>query len=248
MRGPVRLQKYLSRAGVASRRAAEGLILAGRVRLNGQPVTQLGVKLDPGRDVVEVDGRRVRPERRVWIAVHKPRGVVSTRRDPQGRATVYDRLPRRFRKLFYVGRLDLDSEGLMLLTNDGDAANRLMHPRFGIERVYEVEVAGRPGLAGLKRIVEGIELEDGVARAVSAEPIGTAASASRLRLTLSEGRKREVRRMLDAIGCPVRRLVRLRYGPVELGDLAPGKSRVLGRGEVERIDAAIRQPRSKPNE
>lgn len=248
MRGPVRLQKYLSRAGVASRRAAEELILAGRVRLNGEPVTQLGVKLDPGRDVVEVDGRPVRLERRLWVAVHKPRGVVSTRRDPQGRDTIYNRLPRRFRRLFHVGRLDMDSEGLVLLTNDGDAAHRLMHPRFGVERVYEVEVEGDPGRAGLKRIVEGIELEDGLARAVAAERIGTAPSTSRLRLTLREGRKRELRRMLDAIGCPVRRLIRLRYGPVELGDLAPGRSRVLGADEVERIDAVVRESRAKRNE
>lgn len=258
MRGPVRLQKYLSRAGIASRRAAEGLILAGRVRLNGQPVTQLGVKLDPERDVVEVDGRKIRLAERLWVAVHKPRGVVSTRKDPQGRGTVYDSLPPRFRRLFHVGRLDLDSEGLMLLTNDGDAAHRLMHPRFGVERVYEVEVEGRPREAHLRRLVEGIQLEDGVARATSAERIRVTASTSRLRLTLREGRKREVRRMMDAIGCPVRRLVRLRYGPIQLGDLAPGCSRVLDRDEVERIGATLndattseppaRAPRSKPNE
>lgn len=252
MRGPVRLQKYLSRAGIASRRAAEGLILAGRVRLNGQPVTQLGVKLDPERDVVEVDGRRIRPDGRLWVAVHKPRGVVSTRKDPQGRGTVYDGLSPRFRRLFHVGRLDLDSEGLMLLTNDGDAAHRLMHPRFGIERVYEVEVQGRPDEAQLARLTEGIQLEDGVARATAAERIDDdAASTSRLRLTLREGRKREVRRMMDAIGCPVRRLIRLRYGPIQLGNLRPGRSRVLGRDEVGRIEAAVRdavhKPRSKPN-
>ncbi|MGH7575042.1 MAG: pseudouridine synthase [Longimicrobiales bacterium] len=240
MGGPLRLQKYLSQAGIASRRAAEQLILAGRVRLNGQLVTELGVKLDPDRDTVEVDGRPVRPERRLWVALHKPRGVVSTRRDTHGRETVYDRLPHRYRRLFHVGRLDRESEGLMLLTNDGDTAHRLMHPRFRVERVYEVEVEGRPPDAQLARLVKGVELDDGTARAVSVERMRETAQTSTLRLTLCEGRKREVRRMLDAIGFPVRRLIRLRYGPVELGGLGPGSWRVLGRDEVERIDAAVR--------
>lgn len=245
MSGLVRLQKYLSQAGIASRRAGEELILAGRVWVNGRVVSELGTKVDPAADVVQVDGRRVQPASRLWIAVHKPRGVVSTRRDPQGRRTVYDGLPRRFRALFHVGRLDLDSEGLMLLTNDGDGAHRLLHPRHGIERVYEVEIEGGLDRARRARLLGGIELEDGVARAHSVEQVSRTASGATLRLAVREGRKREVRRMLEALGRPVRKLVRLRFGPIELGNLAPGMWRALGPDELERIESVMREPRAR---
>jgi pseudouridine synthase len=231
----IRLQKFLSRAGVASRRAAEELIRAGRVRVNGAAVTELGVKVEPEHDAVEVDGKPVRAAAATWIAVHKPRGVVSTRRDPEGRRTVYDVLPPRLRRLFYVGRLDRDSEGLMLLTNDGDAAHRLLHPRFEVEREYEVEVERRVDPAARRRLLEGVPLEDGVARVIRMSQPSVGDGPRRLRVVLREGRKREVRRLFEAVGHPVLRLVRVRYGPVALGDLAPGAWRPLTSAEVARI-------------
>lgn len=235
---PVRLQKFLSQAGVASRRAAEELIRVGRVRVNGAVVTELGVKVEPERDAVEVDGKPVRPAGATWIAVHKPRGVVSTRRDPEGRRTVYDVVPPRMRRLFHVGRLDRDSEGLMLLTNDGDAAHRLLHPRFEVEREYEVEVERRLDPQTRRRLLEGVPLEDGVARAIRVSRVAAPhGGPPRVRVVLREGRKREVRRLFEAVGNPVLRLVRVRYGPVALGDLAPGAWRPLTAAEVARITA-----------
>jgi 23S rRNA pseudouridine2605 synthase len=233
---PVRLQKFLSQAGIASRRAAEELIRSGRVRVNGETVAELGTKVDPSRDAVEVDGRMVRAAAPVWIAVYKPRGVVSTRSDPEGRRTLYDVLPPRFRRLFYVGRLDRISEGLMLLTNDGDAAHRLLHPRYGVSREYEVSLAGRLTKAERDRLLDGVTLEDGLARAESIRASGRSQTgASRVRIVLREGRKREVRRMFEAVGHRVRRLVRVRYGPVELGELEPGAWRELTDAEIARV-------------
>jgi 23S rRNA pseudouridine2605 synthase len=219
----MRLQKYLAQAGVCSRRAAEVLIAAGRVTVNGQRVTVPGTRVDPGADEVRVDGAQVRSRTREWVALHKPPGYVSTRHDPQGRRTLYDLLPADMRHLFSVGRLDADSEGLILLTNDGDAANRLLHPRYQVEREYLAEVAGVPARSVLQGLCAGVELEDGVARAEDAELVGR----NTVRLTLREGRKREVRRMLAALGYPVRRLRRVRYGTVVLGALAPGEWRRL---------------------
>jgi 23S rRNA pseudouridine2605 synthase len=219
----VRLQKYLAQAGVASRRASETLIVAGRVRVNGIVVTELGTRVDPSRDVVELDGRRVEPAATVWYALHKPRGYLSTRSDPQGRPTLYDLLPRSMRSLFHVGRLDLDSEGLVLLTNDGDVAHRLLHPRYGIEREYEVELSTRIADDALRRLRRGVQLEDGRARAERVARL----SPTRVTLTLREGRKREVRRMMAAVGQDVVRLLRVRYGPIRLGALAAGRWRAL---------------------
>lgn len=226
----MRLQKYLAQAGVASRRAAEELIAAGRVAVNGSVVRVQGTRVDPQQDRVAVDGRDVRPSATEWIALHKPAGYVSTRRDPQGRRTLYDLLPRELHSLFYVGRLDADSEGLVLLTNDGDAAHGMLHPRFGVERVYEAAVQGDPPPRVLALLMEGVQLEDGIARALAAERLAPGS----VRLTLTEGRKREVRRMLAAVGHPVRRLRRTRYGPVELGALAPGEWRRLAPHEIPR--------------
>lgn len=239
----VRLQKHLARAGVASRRAAEELILGGRVRVNGRTTRELAVKVDPDLDRVEVDGAEVRIAPATWIALHKPPGYVCTRRDPRGRKTVYDLLPPESGSLFTVGRLDADSEGLILLTNDGDTAHRLLHPRYGVRRVYEADVAGRPAAPMLSRLVEGVALEDGVARAVEARLLRMTRRGARVRLVLSEGRKREVRRMLAALGHPVRRLRRSRYGPIALGDLAPGGWRYLEDDEVHELQSATGLPR-----
>lgn len=236
----MRLQKYLSRAGVASRRRGEAMIVAGRVRVNGEVVRELGVRVDPGQDVVEVDGRRVGLAAPVWIALHKPRGCVTTRRDPRGRPTVYDLLPERFSGLFHVGRLDYGSEGLLLLTNDGDVAYRLLHPRYGVRRVYDVVVEGAPvPEAALQQLAAGVELGDGAARAERVKVLKPPRrpGLSRLRLVMREGRKREVRRLCAAIGHPVRRLVRRRYGPIALGGLGRGEWRELTPEEV----AALRR-------
>ncbi len=235
-----RLQKYLSQAGIASRRKAEEMILAGRVRVNGSVVRELGKKVEPGRDVVEVDGRRVKVAATLWLALNKPRGYVTTRQDPQGRATVYELVPSEYHGLFYVGRLDYDSEGLVLLTNEGEVANRLMHPRYGTERVYEVEVGEEIGPAELRQLRVGVQLEDGPARAEAVTRLKAAPGRTRLRVTLREGRNREVRRMFEALGHGVERLVRVSYGPVRLGSLAPGAWRRLTANEILSLSAAGR--------
>lgn len=238
MTATVRLQKFLSQAGVASRRAAETLMRDGRVRVNGEAATEPGMKVDPARDVVEVDGRRVRPAAPLWIALHKPRGYVTTRRDPQGRPTVYDLLPREHHGLFHVGRLDYDSEGLLLLTNDGDAAERLQHPRYEVDRIYHVEIDGVLGEAARRALLDGIRLDDGIARARALQRLGGAArGGERWAITLREGRKREVRRMFDAVDRPVRRLRRVSFGPIELGVLEQGRWRRLAAAEVRTLRA-----------
>ena len=238
----MRLQKYLSRAGVASRRAAEQMIRDGRVRVNGEVVREMGVKVESD-DRVEVDGRAVAPDPPVWVMLHKPAGYVTTRDDPRGRPTVYDLLPSRYESLFHVGRLDLDSEGLLLLTNEGGAANRLMHPSHEVDRVYRVDVEGTLSRQERRRLLAGVELEDGPARAHEVEviaetPVGRGGRpGSRIRVVMREGRKREVRRLFDAVGHPVRRLVRERLGPVTLGDLPEGGWRELTAREVEAVRA-----------
>ncbi len=233
---PLRLQVYLARAGVASRRASEELIAAGRVTVNGSSVTAQGTKVMPGRDRVEVDGEAVEPEERSWVVLNKPRGYVVSRDDPYDRRTVYDLLPEHFHSLFHVGRLDRDSEGLLLLTNDGPLANRLLHPRFGTTKEYLVDVEGRPGSRTLRALTEGVELEDGTARAESVKRLHQVdIDAFRLQIVMREGRRREIRRMLEALGHPVRRLRRERFGPVRLGELPPGRWRVMGDAEVKSL-------------
>lgn len=201
----------------------------------GGRVAEIGQKIDATRDRVELDGVRVPldPELR-YFALNKPAGVVTTARDPQRRPDVSAYLPRGPR-VYPVGRLDMHTEGLLLLTNDGELANRLMHPRYGVEREYLAEVAGKPTDKALGRLVRGVRLEDGVARALSARPAGATRGRGAVRLVLAEGRKREVRRMLDAVGLPVRRLVRVRVGPVRLGRLPPGEVRELAVGEVRSL-------------
>lgn len=243
----MRLQKYLSRAGVASRRAAEEMIRAGRIRLNGEVVTEMGTKVEEG-DRVEVDGRPVSLHRSRWVMLNKPPGVVTTREDPQGRPTVYDLLPAELHGLYHVGRLDQDSEGLLLLTNDGDVANQLLHPSREVDRVYLVDVVGVPTRRTLARLLAGVELEDGPARAHRVDVVrraratrGAGAEAhARLRVVVREGRKREVRRIFDALGHPVRRLVRERLGPIGLGHLPPGEWRELNPDEVRELRRRVK--------
>lgn len=238
----VRLQAYLSRAGVASRRACEELIRAGRVRVNGG-VAELGMSVDPTTDRVEVDGQVVSPQRTQWVAVHKPKGYVTTREDPEGRKTVYDLLPDHLRHLFHVGRLDRDSSGLLLLTNDGVAANRLLHPRYGTTKEYWADVEGLPTDSALRQLVTGVELEDGTAKAESVEVRSEVRPGIiRLAIVMREGKRREVRRMLEAVGHPVRRLFRRRFGPVEIGRLAPGKWRYLTAEEMTALGSRDERP------
>jgi pseudouridine synthase len=230
-----RLQRALARAGYGSRRASEELIAAGRVKLNGRVAT-LGDKVDPSADEVELDGVRVNLDPNVrYYALHKPAGVVTTMRDPQGRRTVVELLPVDGPRVFPVGRLDRDTEGLLLLTNDGELANRLTHPRYGVEKEYLAEVAGRPSPRHVTAVLRGVELEDGPARAARARIVDARADRGQLRLVMTEGRKREVRRLLAAVGLPVTRLVRLRVGPVTLGSLTPGSFRELTVEEVRSL-------------
>lgn len=234
----IRLQKYLSRAGAASRREAETLMGQGRVRVDGEVVRELGTRVVPGRSVVELDGVRVEPESTRWIAVHKRAGTLTTRMDPGGRPTVYDGLPADFGSLKYLGRLDRDTEGLLLLSNDGDLMHRLLHPSHEVEREYEAQVVGVPTKTTLRRLELGVLLDDGPARATSAEVLRDLGAGADLRLVLTEGRKREVRRMLDAVEHPVRHLRRVRFGPIALGELPAGAWRDLTRAEVEALRAA----------
>jgi 23S rRNA pseudouridine2605 synthase len=225
----MRLAKYLAHAGVASRRAAERLIADGKVRVGGEVVT------DPARDVgegsgVEVDGRPVEQEpREVW-AVNKPHGVVSTAKEPGARRAV-TKLVDSPRRLYPVGRLDADSTGLILLTNDGELANRLTHPRYGVRKSYLAELARPPSEADLDRLREGIELEDGPAAPAEVERLGE----REVEITIREGRKRQVRRMAEAIGNQVEELTRIRLGSLELGDLRRGEARRLDPREIDAL-------------
>ena len=221
-----RLQRSLARAGFGSRRACEEMIAAGRVQINGTVAT-LGDRLDPAVDEVRVDGSKVNvdPELRTF-ALHKPRGVTTTMRDPHAERDLTAFLPKGVH-LFPVGRLDRDTEGLLLLTNDGELAHRLTHPRFEIQKEYLAEIDRPPSNRELARLRRGVELEDGIARAVQARSAGGSKGRGGVRLVMVEGRKREVRRMLDAIGLPVRRLVRVRIGPIRLGRLPAGELREL---------------------
>ena len=233
-----RLQKVLAAAGIASRRASEELIEQGRVTVNGR-VAALGDKCDPAEDVVEVDAERVNvdPER-VYVVLNKPRGVVTTMDDPEGRPTVADlvNLPQR---LFPVGRLDYDTEGLLLLTNDGELTNALTHPSFEVERVYVVLVPGPVRKRTLAQLSEGVELDDGLARPKRIRVLETQKSKALLEVVMTEGRKREIRRMLGAVGLTVERLARVSYGGVELGDLRQGKWRFLSQPEIGTLHDAV---------
>ena len=221
----MRLNAYLARCGVASRRHADELVKAGRVRVNGR-VGELNTYVGPG-DLVEVDGVRVEPEPLAHILLHKPVGVLTTARDPGGRPTVLD-LVRHPSRVVPVGRLDADTTGALLLTNDGELAHRLAHPRYRVDKVYEVEVEGEPSDAALERLRRGVELEDGRAASSRARRLGP----SRLEIILHEGRKHQVKRMCAAVGHPVVRLHRARYAGLGLEGLAPGQWRALRPSEV----------------
>jgi pseudouridine synthase len=238
--GAVRLQKLLADAGVASRRGAERLIQAGRVSVNGRPVAEPGAQADPAHDRISVDGREIgRPEPKCYVLLHKPAGYLTTREDPRGRPRVFDLVPDLGVRLHSVGRLDADAEGLLLLTNDGALTYRLTHPRHGILRVYRVLVEGRADEATLAALRRGVMLEDGPARVAAARYLRSAATGRAwLALTLGEGRYHEVKRLCRAVGLRVGRLVRVAYGPLRLGRLAPGAWRELTPREIAALRAA----------
>lgn len=227
----IRIQKAIANSGLMSRRAAEEAMTDGRVRLNGRAVV-LGDRVDPDHDVLTVDGAPIPiSEALETFLLYKPVGVISTAEDPQGRTTVVDLVPSS-RRLYPVGRLDADSEGLILVSNDGELTHRVTHPSFGITKTYLAEVRGRPSKAGLRRLTSGVDLEDGPARALSAILVDSHEQRSLVELTMVEGRNREVRRMFDVIGHEVTRLVRTAIGRLSDANLRPGDARLLSVGEI----------------
>lgn len=243
----MRLQKFLAGAGVASRRACEELITSGRVRVDGRVVTRLGTRVDPESARVEVDGRRVELKPARWMALHKPPGYGCTRRDPAGRPTIYELLPSDAHHLPHVGRLDFMSEGLILLSNEGDLAHRLLHPSAEVARTYVVELAG-PAAADLPaRLEAGVTLSDGPARARRARWVRRrgATRTPTVEIVLAEGRNREIRRMLARFEVPIQRLRRISFGPIELGALAAGASRDLSIGERAALGRAACSRRNR---
>jgi 23S rRNA pseudouridine2605 synthase len=231
---PERLNKYLAHAGYGSRRQVEDLILAGRVHLDGEPVRELGVRVEPGQKVT-VDGEAVRAEKLVYYLVNKPTGYLCTNFDPSRRPLVVDLVPQISQRVYTVGRLDEASEGLVLLTNDGDLAHRLMHPRFGVEKTYLVQVAGFPTGADLKQLTEGVWLSVGKVKAKRVRRLKTQGHSTWLRIVLNEGKNREIRRMLAKFKHKVMTLRREALGPIELGAVPLGKSRRLKPAELETL-------------
>jgi 23S rRNA pseudouridine2605 synthase len=238
--GGIRLQKVLAAAGVGSRRHCEEMIGAGRVEVDGEIVRRFGARVDPQRQVIRVDGRRI-PAREdlVYLALNKPAGVLTTMSDTRGRPTIADYLGDRGERLFHVGRLDYDTEGLMLLMNDGELAHRLTHPRFGVLKTYLADVAGPLPRDLGRQLITGVELSDGVASADNFRVVERAGNRALVEITLHEGRKHIVRRMLAEAGHPVSRLVRTHVGPVALGSLRPGTTRRLTAREIGDLYAAV---------
>jgi len=238
-----RLNKLLAHAGIGSRRQCDALIKEGRVFVDGQVIRELGTKVDPGKQRITADGQPIKIERPVYWVVNKPRGYLSTNFDPAGRPRVIELVPHVSQRVYTVGRLDEASEGLMLLTNDGDLANRLMHPRFGVDKTYLAQVAGNPTAEEMQRVLRGIWLSDGHVRAKRVHREKRQGESTWLRIVLNEGKNREIRRMLARLGHKVLRLRRIAIGPVKLGDLGQGKARRLTPLEL----AALRQVAQRRN-
>ncbi len=231
----VRLQKYLAEAGVASRRASEVLIVEGRVAVNGKLARELGTKVNPADDLVTVDGRQVRIRRKQYLAMHKPVGCVCSRNDERGRPTIYQLLPPEWSNVQSVGRLDYDTEGLLLLTNDGELALRLTHPRYGVVKLYEVTVGGRVDPAQLEPLMRGVMDEGERLKARRARLLSATKSRSIIELEMTEGKNREVRRMCAVIGLTVEQLLRTQVGKIKLGDLRAGRWRTLTESEIKTL-------------
>jgi 23S rRNA pseudouridine2605 synthase len=231
----VRLQKFLAEAGVASRRASEQIILAGRVTVNGGAVCELGTKIDPASDRVAVDGKPVRAKRKLHLALHKPRGCVCSRNDERGRPTIYDLLPAEWQNVHSVGRLDFDTEGLLFLTNDGEFALRLTHPRYGVRKRYVATVEGLVDGEMLRRLAQGVWHEGENLRAERTRLISASRAQSVVELELAEGKNREVRRLFESQGLAVKRLQRTQIGKIGLGELKLGRWRTLTATEIRTL-------------
>jgi 23S rRNA pseudouridine2605 synthase len=236
-----RLQKIIARAGVASRRKSEELIRQGQVKVNGKTVTTLGVKVDPLRDRIEVGGKPIRLQRKRLFAFYKPLGVITSMSDPRGRRVVADYFRKIPERVFPVGRLDYDTEGLLLLTNDGELANLLMHPRYEVEKCYQATVMGHPSEEALERLRRGVRLDDGWTAPAKVRRIRRDRENTVLELVIHEGRNRLVRRMCEAVGHPVRHLIRTRIAFVTLDGLTPGTYRELTREEIFRLRSSFKQ-------
>ncbi len=231
----MRLQKFLADAGVASRRAGDRIILEGRVAVNGQAVTELGTKVDPERDEVSLDGKPLRAKRKVYLLLNKPRGLVCSRHDERGRPTIYELLPREWAHLHSVGRLDYASEGMLLLTNDGEFSLRLTHPRYGVRKKYVAVVDGHVEHPVLELFTKGVWHQGEKLKAEKARLISSAKSQSIVELELTEGKNREVRRLFESQGLWVKRLERVQIGKLKLGELRPGRWRPLTEPEVKSL-------------
>lgn len=236
----IRLQKVLAGAGLGSRRACEQIIVAGRVQVDGTVVRELGVRIDPTKAVVHLDGLRLQLDTSlITIALNKPLGVVSTMHDPQGRPSLAELVSAHSERLFHVGRLDAETEGLLLMTNDGELANRLAHPSFGVPKTYLATVEGHVKGSLGQRLRSGVQLDDGPVKVDAYKLVDTMPTQSMVEVVLHEGRNHVVRRMFEAVGHPVTRLLRTQVGPIRLGNLPPGRTRVLGREELGSLMAAV---------
>jgi len=231
-----RLQKYLADAGVASRRKSEELILQGKIKVNGEVVKELGTKIDPESDKVEYKGSLLnKKEERLVLMLNKPKEIISSVTDPQGRKTVLDLIPEKFPRLYPVGRLDYESEGMILLTNDGELANKITHPKNEIKKVYSVWVYGYPNKEVMSKFSKGVELEDGLTAPAKIKLIKKGKTTTQMEVEIKEGKKRQIRRMFDALGHPVSRLVRIQIGELKLGTLEEGKFKKLKEQEIKRL-------------
>ena len=231
----VRLQKFLAEAGVASRRASEQIILAGRVAVNGETVSALGTKVDAAKDHVTVDGKALRPKRKLYVALHKSRGCVCSRKDEHNRQTIYELLPGEWTDLYSVGRLDYNSEGLIFLTNDGEFSLRLTHPRYSVRKKYLATVEGRVAPGVLTLFTRGVWHQGEELKAEKARLVSASRSQSVVELELAEGKNREVRRLFESQGLSVKRLVRTQIGKIKLGELRSGKWRTLTEPEIKSL-------------
>ena len=231
----VRLQKFLAEAGIASRRASEQIILDGRVEVNGEKVSELGRKIDPLHDHVKVDGKPLRAKRKIYLALNKPRGLVCSRSDEQGRATIYGLLPKEWGHLHSIGRLDFNSEGLLFLTNDGELSLRLTHPRYGVHKKYVVTVEGRVSQAVLQALTRGVFHEGEHLKAEKARLVSASPSQSLVELELAEGKYREVRRMFETQSLTVKKLQRVQIGKIKLAELRSGRWRTLTEAEIKSL-------------
>jgi 23S rRNA pseudouridine2605 synthase len=240
MNTKIRLQKVIANAGISSRREAERMIREGLVTVNGEVVTELGTQVDPEDCHIKVRGKLIRREsKKVYLMLHKPDGYVTTLKDPQGRPTVMDLLHKVSERVFPVGRLDFHSEGLLLITNDGELANSVMHPKYHVPKTYQVKVKGKPSSSQISKVGRGIRLKEGLTAPAEIQKVKYLSANTNLEIIISEGKKRQIRRMFEKIGHPVLRLKRVRIGPIRLGKLAPGEFRKLETRELDQLKSGF---------